>query len=54
MILAQNHHDLALGGKGYIAGRIAKRFMGIQDDDKDAYMRDTISTSIWKRDNHLG
>ena len=27
-------------------GRITKCFIGIQDDDKDAYRRDTVSTSI--------
>ena len=32
-----------------MAGRIAKCFMGIQDDGEDAYMRDTIPISIWKQ-----
>ena len=31
-----------------MVGRIAKHFMGIQDDSKDAYKRDTVLTSIWK------
>ena len=26
--------------------------MGVQDDGKDTYKRDTISTSIWKRRGH--
>ena len=29
-----------------MAGRIAKRLIGIQDDDKDPYRRGTVSTSI--------
>ena len=33
-------------GEGYMAGRITKCFTGIQDDDKDAYRRDTVLTSI--------
>ena len=28
--------------------RITKCFMGMEDDDKDAYRRDTVLTSIWK------
>ena len=32
--------------------RIAKRSMGVQDDDKDAYRRDTVSTSIRKQSRH--
>ena len=28
--------------------RITKCFMGMEDDGKDAYRRDTVSTSIWK------
>ena len=35
-----------------MAGRIAKHFVGIQDDDKDAYKGDAVSTSIWKRGRH--
>ena len=31
-----------------MAGRITKCFIGIPDDGKDAYERDTVSTSIWK------
>ena len=31
-----------------MAGKITKSFIGIQDDGKDAYRRDIISTSIWK------
>ena len=31
-----------------MVGRITKCFIGIQDDDKDAYRRDTISTNIRK------
>ena len=29
-----------------MVGRITKCFMGIQDDGKDAYRRDTVLTSI--------
>ena len=32
--------------------RIAKRSMGVQDDDKDTYRRDTVSTSIRKLGRH--
>ena len=32
--------------------RIAKRSIGVQDDDKDAYRRDTVSTSIRKLGHH--
>ena len=32
-----------------MVGKIAKCFMGIQDDGEDAYMRDTIPISIWKQ-----
>ena len=35
-----------------MARRIAKRSMGVQDDDKDAYRKDTVLTSIWKRGCH--
>ena len=35
-----------------MAERIAKRSIGVQDDDKDTYRRDTVSTSIWKRSRH--
>ena len=35
-----------------MAGRITKCFMGIQDYDKDAYRRDTVSISIWKRGSY--
>ena len=31
-----------------MAGKVVKRFMGIQDDGKDAYKRDTVSISIRK------
>ena len=37
-----------------MTGRIAQSLMGIQDDWKDTYRRDTISTSIWKRDGQPG
>ena len=29
-----------------MVGRIAKHFMGIQDDGKDVYREDIVSTSI--------
>ena len=35
-----------------MAGEIAKRLMGVQDDGKDTYRRNTVSTSIWKRRDH--
>ena len=35
-----------------MAGRIAKLSMGVQDDGKDAYKRDTVSTSIRKQGRH--
>ena len=35
-----------------MAGRITNCFMGIQDDGKDAYRRDIVLTSIWKRGSH--
>ena len=38
LILVQNHQDSAQGG--------------LQDDSKDTYRRNTISTSIWKRGSH--
>ena len=31
-----------------MARRITKSFIGIQDDGKDAYRRDTVSISIWE------
>ena len=37
-----------------MAGRIAERFIGLQDDDKDASKRNTVSTSIWKQGYHPG
>ena len=37
-----------------MARRIVKHFMGLQDNDKDAYRRNTILTSIWKRGSHPG
>ena len=51
-ILAQDHQDPVQGGKGYMAGGITKRLMGVQDDGKDTYRRNTFSTSIWKRRGH--
>ena len=35
-----------------MAKRIAKRSMGVQDDDKDVYRKDTVSTSIQKLSRH--
>ena len=37
-----------------MAGRITKCFIGIQDDGKDTYRRDTVLTRIWKRGSHPG
>ena len=36
----------------YMVVRVAKCFMGIQDDGKNAYRRDTISASIRERDHY--
>ena len=35
-----------------MAGRIAKRSIGVQDDGEDTYRRDIVSTSIRKRGCH--
>ena len=35
-----------------MAGRIAKRSIGVQDDSEDTYRRDIVSTSIRKRGCH--
>ena len=35
-----------------MAKRITKRFIGIQDNDKNAYRKDTISSSVWERGSH--
>ena len=45
---------LGLRGQRYMVEGIAKHLMGIQDDGKDTYRRDTILTSIWKRSSHSG
>ena len=40
------------GAKGYMAGGAAKYFVGIQDNDKDAYRRNLVSISIQKQGSH--
>ena len=35
-----------------MAGRIAKRSMGVQDDGEDTYKRDTVSTSVQEQGHH--